>query len=210
MTQQAAAVLERPETEQENAEQHDNHDKEFTAENIPGGVLKFLQAHTAAEKGRYALNHVHVEGRELAAADGASLAIVNLPDELGEETLYRMPKPKFGKNKPVTLTRKNGQMRAEQSDGNSAKLEVYKAAPDNMRFPNYREVIPSGKQGTVFMADIKRLQNALELLACAGHNTAKIAVKRGDCPFRIDGYGQSASGISPTVVISPIVEDLKK
>ncbi len=198
MTQQTLAEEKKNTQEQEET---------YEVRDIPGGVIKALQAHTAPERGRYALNHVHVEGPEMVAADGASLAVVTLPGELGKETLYRIPKPKFGKNKPVTLTRQNGQIRAEQSDGSSAKLEVYKEAPENMHFPNYRQVIPSDKQGTVFMVNIKRLQNALELLSCAGHDTARITAKQGDCPFRVDGYGEGIGGMKTTVVISPMIDE---
>jgi len=201
--------------EKEKTKETQQEEKTYTAENVPGGVIKALQAHTAPEKGRYALNHVHVQGRDLAAADGASLAIVTLPEELGEEALYLMPKPRFGKNKPVTLTRQNGQIRAEQRDGTSAKLEVYRAASKRMRFPNYREVIPSEKQGQKLLVSIKRLQSALELLSGAGYDTADFTIQGHDRPFRIDGVEFGCGGnrrerdIKATVVISPVLPDQK-
>ena len=79
-----------------------------TVEAIPGGVLKALHAHTAAERGRYSLNCTHAEGREVIGANGAVLARVILPEDMGPENLYELPKPHLRKRKPATLIRQNG------------------------------------------------------------------------------------------------------
>ncbi|MFP4029675.1 MAG: hypothetical protein ACLFWL_17990 [Candidatus Brocadiia bacterium] len=204
MTTEAPAEVQTDQTEQEDA---------HVIEDIPGGVLKALHAHTAPEKGRYSLNCIHVEGREIVAADGAVLARVTLPEDLGPEGLYELPKPHLKKRKPARLIRRNGELRAEQSDGSSARVEIFQSPGEDGRWPeHYVEVIPPESQGTQVISKLEYLQQALDLLDCAGYETARITFT-GDpgSPFRIDGLktderGQEIEGeIGATVVISPVV-----
>ncbi|KXB07561.1 hypothetical protein AKJ51_01055 [candidate division MSBL1 archaeon SCGC-AAA382A20] len=176
-------------------------EEKFAVENIPGGVIKALSSFTESEKGRYALNCVHVDGQEAVAADGISLAIVNLPDSLGPEGLYDVKKPSLKKRKPVKLIRQNGRLKAIQSNGNGISSESYPAGEGT--FPNYQEVIPPENENKAVVAGIDNLKKALNLLDCAGYEAAKITLpEKQDQPFRVDGYDKGKIGV--TAVISPI------
>lgn len=188
-------------------------ERTFTVEDIPGGVLKALHAHTAEERGRYSLNCIHVEGPEIVAADGAVLARVTVAEDLGPEELYEFPKPHLRKREPSRLIRRNGELRAEQSDGSSVRVEAFTAAGEDGRWPeHYREVIPPKGQGTEIMARVSYLQKALDLLDCAGYETARLTVTDDPRkPFRVDGVNTDYEGneldhpIGVTVVVSPVV-----
>ena len=197
--------------EAEQQEQADVH----TVEDIPGGVLKALHAHTAAERGRYSLNCIHLQGREIIAADGAVLARVTVPKDMGPENLYELPKPHLRKRKPAKLIRQNGELRAEQQDGASRRVETYRSPGEDGRWPeHYEEVIPPEGQGNVVMAKVGYLQRALELLDCAGYESVRITMTEDPtAPFRVDGVStdyyrnEADRRIGATVVISPVIHE---
>lgn len=197
------AVAEQEQTQGQNARE---------VEDIPGGVLKALHAHTEPERGRYSLNCIRVEGHEIVAADGVVLARVTVPEDMGPEELYELPKPHLRKRKPAKLIRQNGELRAEQTDGASVRVETYRSPGEDGRWPeHYEEVIPPEGQGTQVMAKVGHLQQALDLLDCAGYENARITCAGQASPFRIDGVktnhdGEDVEGeIGVTVVISPAV-----
>ncbi len=194
-------------TEEQTDEQTEQQDETYTVDSVPGGVLKAMHKHAAAESGRYDLNCIHLEGNEMVTANGAVLAQVKLPQELGPEELYRFPKPSLRKRKPASLTRNNGELTVQQQDGSSARLETFRSVGDDGNWPrHYEEVIPSEKQGTQVTAQVKYLQQALELLDCAGYTDVRLTIPdEGRSPFRVDGVGEKE--IDATIVISPIVDD---
>lgn len=184
-------------------------------EDIPGGVLKALHAHTAPERTRYSLNCIRLEGREIIAADGAVLARLILPEDMGPEALYELPKPHLRKRRPATLIRRNGELRAEQEDGASLRVETYRSPDKEGRWPeHYQEVIPPESQGNQVMAKVTYLQQALDLLDCAGYESVRITLTEDPtAPFRVDGvstdyYGKETDHpIGATVVVSPVIHD---
>jgi len=181
-------------------------------EGIPGGVLKALHSHTAERRVRWSLDCIRLEGRELVAADGAVLARLSLPEDLGPAELFKFPKPALRKRQPVEITRQNGQLRIEQADGASVRQETYEAEGDSGRWPeHYREVIPGESTGTQVRCSIAYLKQALELLDCAGYTGARLTFQgEPNQPFRVDGLkagGQAEHDIGVTVVISPLSEE---
>jgi len=191
-------------------------DKTFTAENIPGGVVKAISAYTAREKGRYALNCVHVSGNRMAAADGGTLAEVTLPQSLGPDGLYKVQKPSVRKRSIVQLIRQNGTLKAVEKEGEGSREETYPAGEGT--FPRYQEVIPSEKSGVSVLASVSYLKQAINLLECADYEVARIMLPgKTGTPFRIDGVDKQdgitrgSHDIRVTVVISPVLseEELK-
>ena len=203
-------------SEQAVAEQEQTQDQDVReVEEIPGGVLKALHAHTAPERGRYSLNCIHLQGNEIIAADGAVLARVTVPEDMGPADLYELPKPHLRKRNPAKLIRRNGELRAEQEDGASLRVETCRTPEKEGRWPeHYQEVIPPEGQGNVVMAKVGYLQRALELLDCAGYTSARLTITDDPTPpFRVDGlktdyYGNEADHrIGATVVISPVIHE---
>jgi hypothetical protein len=186
-----------------------------TVEDIPGGVLKALHAHAAQERGRYSLNCIHLQGREVIAANGAVLARVILPEDMGPESLYEFPKPHLRKRKPAKLIRRNGELRAEQTDGSSVRVETFQSPGQDGRWPeHYQEVIPPEEEGTQIKVNLGYLRKALDLLDCAGYESVRLTVTDNPAkPFRLDGvktdrYGNRTDHrLGVTVVVSPIVAE---
>ncbi len=197
---------------QQATEETKQQDEVFTAEQIPGGLIKALSSFTATQRGRYALNCIHVNDNRIAAADGARLAEVTVPGTLGPEGLYKIGKPGLRKRSLVTLIRQNGSLRAVESGGEGSREEAYPEGEGT--YPEYRQVIPPENAGTAVVAQLRYLKEAIDLLDCAGFRTARIALPAGgDEPFRIDGVNYGYGGkkldhpVKATVVISPVIEE---
>jgi len=180
---------------------------EQRVDNLPGGLLKALEAITASEKGRYALNCVCVDGDKLAAADGDKLGVVTLPGKLTDEKrLYRVSKPSQKKRNAMHLNCKNGHLEAEQDEGGSKTVsEKYGQANDGAQFPDYESVIPEKGKGATVMFDIGHLEKCLELIKSAGHERVGFTIPSNHTASRLDADGTGDVGV--LIALAPTKRD---
>ncbi len=183
----------------------------YKTEDIPGGVIKALQAITG-EKKRWNLECLCVKGQELVTVDGSIMARFAVQDDMGPQALYKFPKPKLLKNEPVTITRKDGKLYMEQQDGDSSRVEICESADERAAWPpEYEQAIPSEEAGTSVAVTVDNLRKTVDLLENAGHETVRVTYSNEpDMPIRLDGV-QSITDrpceFGTTIAISIIPED---